>query len=71
MFCFHFHSNFSGTFCLANSGEPGQMPHSVASDLGLHCLCMSHKKEARLIWVNNHGWQTVELAPKRCNFILF
>ena len=22
----------------ANSGEPDQMPHSVASDLGLHCL---------------------------------
>ena len=22
----------------ANSGDPDQMPHSVASDLGLHCL---------------------------------
>ena len=22
----------------ANSGDPYQMPHSVASDLGLHCL---------------------------------
>ena len=31
------------------------MPHSVASDLGLHCLPMSYKKDARLIWVNvNH-----------------
>ena len=28
------------------------MPHSVASDQVLHCLPMSHKKEARLIWVN-------------------
>ena len=27
------------------------MPHSVVSDLGLRCLTMSHKKEARLIWV--------------------
>ena len=27
------------------------MPHSVASDLGLHCLPLSHKKDARLIWV--------------------
>ena len=27
------------------------MPHSVASDLGLHCLPMSHKKDARRIWV--------------------
>ena len=22
----------------ANSGDPDQMPHSVASELGLHCL---------------------------------
>ena len=22
----------------ANSGNPNQMPHSAASDLGLHCL---------------------------------
>ena len=22
----------------ANSGDPDQMPHSAASDLGLHCL---------------------------------
>ena len=25
---------------------------SAASDLGLHCLPMSHKKDARLIWDN-------------------
>ena len=25
----------------ANSGDPDQMPHSVASDLGLHCLPIS------------------------------
>ena len=31
---------------------PDQTPHSVASDLGLHYLPMSHKKDARLIWVN-------------------
>ena len=36
----------------ANSGEPDQMPHSAASDLVLHCLLMSHKKDAMLIWVN-------------------
>ena len=23
---------------LANNVDPGQMPHDVASDLGLHCL---------------------------------
>ena len=27
------------------------MEFSVASDLGLHCLPMSHKKDARFIWV--------------------
>ena len=25
-----------------NSGEPDQMPHSAASDLGLHCLPFTH-----------------------------
>ena len=28
------------------------MLRSVASDLGLHCLPMSQKWDARLIWVN-------------------
>ena len=32
----------------ANSGDPDETPHSVASDLGLHCLPMSNKKETRL-----------------------
>ena len=36
----------------ANSGDPDQMPHSAASGLGLHYLSTSHKKDARLIWVN-------------------
>ena len=27
------------------------MPRSVASDLGLHYLPMSHKMNARLIWI--------------------
>ena len=36
----------------ANSGDPDQMPHSVASDLGLHYLPMSHKKDARHIGKN-------------------
>ena len=32
-------------------GDPDQTPHSVASDLGLHCLPMCHKKDVRHIWV--------------------
>ena len=35
----------------ANSGNPDQMPHVAASDMGLHCLHMSHKKDVRLILV--------------------
>ena len=35
----------------ANSRDPDQTLNSVAFDLGLHCLPMSHKKDARLIWV--------------------
>ena len=37
----------------ANSGDPDQTLYSVASDLGLHYLPMSHKKDARHIWVKN------------------
>ena len=39
----------------ANSGDPDQTPHSVASDpdLGLRYLPMSHIKDARHIWVKN------------------
>ena len=38
-------------YSISNSGDPYQTPRSVASDLGLHCLSMSHKKDARRIWV--------------------
>ena len=37
----------------ANSEDPDQTPHSVASDLGLRYLPMSHIKDARHIWVKN------------------
>ena len=38
---------------ISNSGEPDQTPRFVASDLVLHCLPSSHKKDPRLIWVND------------------
>ena len=49
----------------ANSGDPDQTPHSVASDLGLHYLLnnMSHKKDARHIWVK---MQLFCLSHKSC-----
>ena len=36
---------------LANSGDPDDMSHSVASNLGLLCLAMSYKKETRILCV--------------------
>ena len=34
-----------------NSEDPDPKPHFASSDLGLLCLLMSYKKDARLIWV--------------------
>ena len=31
------------------SDDADQTPHSLAFDLGLHCLPLSHKKDPRLI----------------------
>ena len=36
----------------ANSGDPDQTPRSAASDLGLHCLPITHLRVSRLQWVN-------------------
>ena len=36
----------------ANSGDPDQIPPSMASDLGLHCLPVTLLGVSRLQWVN-------------------
>ena len=36
---------------IANSRDPDQTWYSVASDLGLHCLSVSHLGDARHKWV--------------------
>ena len=36
----------------ASRVDPDQTPHSVASDLGLHYLLMSHLWDTRLKWIN-------------------
>ena len=36
---------------LAKSKDPDQMPHSVASDLDLHCLSITLLGVTRLQWV--------------------
>ena len=49
----------------ANSGDPSQTPHSVASDLGIHCLPMSHKKDARHIWVKECNYFAISEEFKK------
>ena len=43
----------------ANSIDPDQTPHSVASDQGLHCLPVSHLWDARHNWVKNKYQLTI------------
>ena len=38
----------------ANNGYPDQTRVTAASDLGLHCLYMSHKKDASRKWANTN-----------------
>ena len=47
----------------ANSGDPDQTPHSVASDLSLPYLPLTHKKDAMHIWVK---MQLFCLSHKSC-----
>ena len=49
-FSFLFH--FSMKITSANRIIPDGMPRFAAFHLGLFCLPMSHKKDARLIWVD-------------------
>ena len=52
-FSFLFH--FSMKIKLANRIAPDGTPRFAASHLGLLCLPMSHKKDARLKWVKLKG----------------
>ena len=49
----------------ANSGNPDQMPPSVASNLGLHCLPVTHLGVSSLQWVNVHIWEDKILKKKK------
>ena len=44
----HVYSNFNRTFCKQT------LETLIRPDLGQHCLPMSHKMGARLLWVNMH-----------------
>ena len=39
--------NFSWKIMLSNNVDPGQLPHYVVSDLGLHCLPMTLLRVSR------------------------
>ena len=61
-------SNFRGVWCafsflfnLANSVDPDQTPHSAASDLGLHCLPRSQKRETTCPTLTDN--QVMEIGP--------
>ena len=49
---FIFLSHFSMKFLCTNRIAPDGTPNSAAAHLGLHCLPVSHKRDARLISVN-------------------
>ena len=51
----------------ANRIAPDGTPHFAASHLRLFCLPMSHKKEARLIWVNRQQ----NVNTKKTEFAIF
>ena len=61
----NFHSIFFMKLLKANRIAPDGMPCFGASHLGLFCLHISHKKDARLIW-NNVSTVSLEiiLIPK-------
>ena len=44
---------FSWKMLLANTVDPDQMPHDVASDLGLHCLPMTLLRVSWQEWVKD------------------
>ena len=48
---FKLYSIFSKKILYANRIVPDGTPRSAASHLGLFCLPMSHKRDARLKWV--------------------
>ena len=53
---------------IANSEDPNQMPHSVASDLGLHCLPTTLLGVSRLQWVKVMLSQILNTAQADLDF---
>ena len=54
---------------MANSVDPDQMPHSVASDLGLHCLLRPVYPNTKARYGNILEWGFELLRLSRKHFI--
>ena len=65
-FSFLFH--FSRKFLPANRIAPDVTPRSAASHLGAILFAYVHKKDARLIWVNNNPRFPSLLQYVRCKY---
>ena len=48
---------------LVSSEDPDQTPHDAVSEMDLHSLHISYKKDARLIWL-----KPVTFSRVKCNF---
>ena len=55
----------------ANRGDPDQMPHSAASDLGLHCLPITLLGISRLQWVKGYRGLPKAIKDKQPNWSFF
>ena len=49
----------------ANSEDPDQMPHSAASDVGLHCLSVTLLGVSRLQWAKDEPKQNLLMCLKQ------
>ena len=66
---FQFYSNFRRLLLYATSGKPDQTPRFVTSDLVLHCLPMSHKKNARLKRVKFYLFLILKMLIKQADML--
>ena len=48
------------------SGDPDQMPHSLASDLGWHCLPITRLEVSSLQWVNCYKRTCPNISGNYC-----
>ena len=56
----------------SNSEDTNQMPHSVVSDLGLHCLPITFLGVFRLQWVNEYSQCIFSwIKEEKCHYCSF